>query len=64
MVLGFLAFITPLTPGSWLFFIGAEILGIGLLTPANLRLLYRKARERIGRWLEAHEEEKEGEREE
>lgn len=27
IILGFLALITPLTPGSWLIFIGVELLG-------------------------------------
>lgn len=31
IVLGFLALITPLTPGSWLILIGLEILGLGFL---------------------------------
>lgn len=31
IVLGFLALITPLTPGSWLILIGMEILGLGFL---------------------------------
>ena len=29
--LGFVALITPLTPGSWLIFIGLEMLGIEVL---------------------------------
>jgi hypothetical protein len=28
---GFIAFITPVTPGSWLLFIGLELLGIRLI---------------------------------
>ena len=31
IILGFLALITPLTPGSWLILIGLEILGFGFL---------------------------------
>ena len=31
IILGFLALITPLTPGSWLILIGLEILGLGFL---------------------------------
>lgn len=31
VILGFLALITPLTPGSWLALIGLELLGIRLL---------------------------------
>ncbi|MCX6788105.1 MAG: hypothetical protein NT108_03010 [Candidatus Kaiserbacteria bacterium] len=51
MILGVLALITPFTPGAWLIFIGAEILGIGLLTRANVRLVYEKTRERIREWM-------------
>lgn len=31
IILGFLAFITPLTPGSWLFIIGLELLGLRII---------------------------------
>jgi len=31
IAIGFLALITPLTPGSWLIFVGLEFLGIDLL---------------------------------
>ncbi|MBU2219142.1 hypothetical protein KJ750_00140 [Patescibacteria group bacterium] len=31
ILVGFTAFLTPLTPGSWLIFIGAELLGIRFL---------------------------------
>jgi uncharacterized protein YqgC (DUF456 family) len=30
IILGFLALITPLTPGSWLIFVGLELLGFRL----------------------------------
>ena len=42
LVLGFLALVTPLTPGSWLIFVGAEMLGIGLLSRDNLKRYYKK----------------------
>ena len=32
IVIGFLAFVTPLTPGSWLIFVGAELIGIRFLS--------------------------------
>ena len=51
MILGALALVTPFTPGSWLIFIGAEILGIGLLTRANVLLVYQKTKERIREWM-------------
>ena len=56
MILGALALITPFTPGSWLIFIGAEILGIGLLTRANALLVYQKTKERIREWLKRGDE--------
>lgn len=31
IVLGLLALVTPLTPGSWLVFVGLELLGIRIL---------------------------------
>lgn len=31
IIIGFLALITPFTPGSWLVFIGLEFLGIRIL---------------------------------
>jgi len=31
IILGFLALITPFTPGSWLIFIGLELLGLKIL---------------------------------
>jgi hypothetical protein len=36
IVLGFLALVTPLTPGSWLILIGLEILGLGFLLEGKL----------------------------
>ncbi|TSC70703.1 MAG: hypothetical protein G01um101449_290 [Parcubacteria group bacterium Gr01-1014_49] len=56
MVLGVFALLTPFTPGSLLIFVGAEILGIKLLTRANLILFYEKVKERLARWLERRED--------
>ena len=43
IVLGFLALITPFSPGSWLILIGLEILGFGFLLEGRLsRFLRRK----------------------
>ncbi|MBW8040738.1 MAG: hypothetical protein FVQ85_12140 [Planctomycetes bacterium] len=36
IILGFLALITPLTPGSWLILIGMEILGLKFLLKGRL----------------------------
>lgn len=32
VLLGLLALVTPLTPGSWLVFVGLELLGVRILT--------------------------------
>ena len=37
IVLGFLALITPLTPGAWLIFIGLELFGIRLVAWDKLK---------------------------
>ncbi|MHC4693239.1 MAG: PGPGW domain-containing protein [Planctomycetota bacterium] len=48
IILGFLALITPLTPGSWLILIGLEILGLGFLLEGRLfRWLKRKRKGRL-----------------
>lgn len=43
VVLGFLALITPVTPGSWLIPIGLEILGLRILLAGKL-LAWARAR--------------------
>jgi len=43
IALGLLALVTPFTPGSWLIFIGAEFLGIELLSQGRVKEYYRKA---------------------
>jgi hypothetical protein len=48
IILGFLALITPATPGSWLILIGLEILGLGFLLEGRLaRFLKGKNKERF-----------------
>ncbi len=48
IILGFLALVTPLTPGSWLILIGLEILGLGFLLDGKLsRFLKGKNKERL-----------------
>lgn len=48
IILGFLALITPATPGSWLILIGLEILGLGFLLEGKLaRFLKGKTKERF-----------------
>lgn len=55
MILGALALITPFTPGSWLIFIGAEMLGIGMLSRANAIFYYEKIKERVTAWKRGDE---------
>ena len=52
---GVLAFFTPLTPGSWLVFVGAEMAGIGLLSRSNVMKYYEK----LKGWWKGEKEEKE-----
>ena len=42
IIIGFLALITPLTPGSWLIFIGLELLGIRLLFIQKIKSRLKK----------------------
>lgn len=42
VVFGFLALITPLTPGGLLFFVGLEILGLRLVFTNKLRAFFSR----------------------
>ncbi len=42
VIIGFIALVTPLTPGAWLGLIGLEMLGFGFLIPKKLRALWKK----------------------
>jgi hypothetical protein len=42
IMLGLLAFLTPLTPGSWLVFVGAELLGIEMLSQRRVTEQYQR----------------------
>ncbi len=50
VVFGFVALVTPLTPGAWLALIGLELLGFGFLVPKKLRDLWEKSSAHA--WLE------------
>jgi hypothetical protein len=41
IIIGILALLTPLTPGSWLIFVGAQMLGFELLFLKKLRAWLR-----------------------
>jgi hypothetical protein len=47
IVLGLLAFLTPLTPGGWLVFVGAELLGIEMLSQRRVTEQYQRLKD----WL-------------
>lgn len=47
IIIGIVALITPLTPGSWLIFVGLELLGWRLLVNNGLRKYW----ERVKTWL-------------
>jgi uncharacterized protein YqgC (DUF456 family) len=42
IIIGFFALITPLTPGSWLIFVGLELLGFEILTSEKLLKFWKK----------------------
>lgn len=42
LLVGFIALITPFTPGSWLIFVGAELLGLRLLFLDKLKSRFQK----------------------
>ena len=42
ILLGLVALITPLTPGSWLAFIGLELLGVRILLSDKLKFWKKK----------------------
>lgn len=41
IILGFLALITPLSPGSWLILVGLELLGFGFLLEDKLPAFFK-----------------------
>lgn len=55
IILGLLALVTPLTPGAWLIFVGAEMLGIGLLSRDRLKQYYKNV---TGRYWDPADKEK------
>ena len=57
IVLGFAALVTPLTPGAWLIFIGAEMLGIGFLSREN----FFRYHTRVKQWWSGKSKEEERE---
>lgn len=44
LIIGLAALVTPLTPGSWLMFIGLELLGLRLLVNNGLRTCWARAK--------------------
>lgn len=44
LIIGLAALVTPLTPGSWLIFVGLELLGLRLLVNNGLRKYWERAK--------------------
>lgn len=42
ILVGLVAFFTPFTPGSWLVFVGLELIGLRLLFLDKIKLYFRK----------------------
>ena len=42
IIIGFVALVTPLTPGAWLLIVGLELLGLTSLLPAFIRIPWEK----------------------
>ncbi|MFA5830317.1 MAG: hypothetical protein WC878_00630 [Candidatus Paceibacterota bacterium] len=42
LFVGFISLVTPLTPGSWLVFVGAELLGVRLLFLDKIKARFMK----------------------
>jgi uncharacterized protein YqgC (DUF456 family) len=42
IVAGFLALVTPFTPGSWLIFVGLELLGVRLTAWTKIKAWFNK----------------------
>ena len=42
IIVGFLALVTPLTPGSWLIFVGLELLGFDLIFWTKIKEWFNK----------------------
>lgn len=41
IIVGLIALVTPLTPGSWLIFIGLEVFGIRMLSAGRIKAWWR-----------------------
>jgi hypothetical protein len=48
ILLGVLALVTPLTPGSWLIFVGAEMLGLELIYWKKIKAWWENFRSKKG----------------
>lgn len=57
ILFGFLALVTPLTPGAWLIFVGLELIGIRLAAWDNLKAWIAKRRGLHTKDTDAHDTE-------
>ena len=47
IIIGFIALITPLTPGSWLVFVGLELLGVRFLLWQKIKSKFKKGENNV-----------------
>jgi hypothetical protein len=47
LAIGLFALVTPLTPGSWLIFVGIELLGLTFLLPRRIREPWEKLKAKL-----------------
>ncbi len=53
LLFGLFALVTPFTPGSWLVFVGLELLGLTFLIPRPVRGYWEKFRDELLRRFHA-----------
>lgn len=54
LLLGLIALVTPLTPGSWLALVGVELLGLSTLLPKPIREPWERAKETFWKTWRKH----------
>jgi hypothetical protein len=54
ILIGIIAFVTPLTPGAWLVFVGLELLGFHVL--GGRKILPTWLDQRLEKWFSDNEE--------
>ncbi len=50
LLFGFVALVTPMTPGAWLILVGLELLGLGFLIPRPIRKYWDAGKIKLREW--------------